>query len=139
MINDKTLERFMSKVNKTDTCWLWIASKTKDGYGRFRVGEKIKGSHRVSYSHFVGEIPEGLQIDHLCRVRNCVNPDHLEPVTHIENQKRGVSGIHERSKTSCPKGHPYSGVRKDSKRICHKCKVESQNKYIKNKKIRESL
>lgn len=81
-------ERFWEKVNKTKTCWLWIACKNKAGYGSFNGGEY---AHRFSYEELVGEIPKGLQIDHLCRVRHCVNPKHLEAVTNQVNGQRGNS------------------------------------------------
>lgn len=70
-----------------DGCWLWKRSTTK-GYGRISVLGRPRGVHRVSYEVFVGPIPDGLEIDHLCRRRSCCNPAHLEPVTHRENQRR---------------------------------------------------
>lgn len=82
-------KRFWSKVEKTDTCWLWRGFTTKKGYGHFALGRGYKQAHRHSYELLVGKIPSHLQIDHLCRVRNCVNPDHLEPVTSRENALRG--------------------------------------------------
>lgn len=69
-------------------CWLWNGSLTYDGYGLFRANNRATGAHRFAYEYFVGPIPAGLHIDHLCRVRNCVNPDHLEPVTPQENDRR---------------------------------------------------
>ena len=142
MIDDKTLKRFMSKVNKTDTCWLWTSAKNIGGYGVFGLNGKNILSHRLSYELYIGKIPEGLQIDHLCRVRYCVNPDHLDPVTQAENIRRGLSGYHkmsgnhERIKTSCPKGHLYSGKDSRGKRVCNVCRSESQKKYYNNKKIK---
>ena len=79
-------QRFWAKVNKTDTCWLWTAS-TLNGYGQIKAGGrfgKILLAHRVAYEMLVGPIPEGLQLDHLCRVTLCVNPKHLEPVLFFE-------------------------------------------------------
>jgi hypothetical protein len=85
--------RFFSRVNGTpDGCWLWTAHvNPRTGYVQFRIGGrsgKMVLAHRWSYEHFVGPIPDGLQIDHLCRVRHCVNPSHLEPVTARENRLR---------------------------------------------------
>jgi hypothetical protein len=84
--------RFLSRVNKTDSCWLWTAHvHPVTGYVQFRIGGrggKMVLAHRWSYEHYVGAIPAGLQIDHLCRVRHCVNPEHLEPVTPSENTLR---------------------------------------------------
>lgn len=81
-------ERFDLYVEKTDTCWLWIGSRTHDGYGLFGADNRRTGAHRFSYEFHVGPIPDGLQLDHLCYVRNCVNPAHLEPVTAAENGRR---------------------------------------------------
>ena len=101
--------RFWSKVEKTDTCWLWTASKNHNGYGIFDINGKTQRAHRLSYELYKGKIPDGLQIDHLCRVRHCVNPDHLEAVTRKENILRGIcfSAINKR-KTHCYKGHEFT-------------------------------
>lgn len=102
--------RFQQKfVDHASGCWLWTACLTKNGYGRFSWDGKVRLAHRVAYELLVGPIPEGLEIDHLCRVRHCVNPDHLEPVTRRENIHRGfgITAVHAR-KTHCPKGHEYT-------------------------------
>lgn len=70
-------------------CWIWGRFTLPNGYGQLTVKGKRTLAHRYMYEKHVGPIPDGLVIDHLCRVRNCVNPDHLEPVTHTENQRRG--------------------------------------------------
>ena len=84
-------ERFWSKVNKTDTCWIWTAAKNQDGHGRFRHGRLVL-AHRFAYELLVGPIPKGLDLDHLCQNPACVNPAHLEPVTRKENTRRYWSG-----------------------------------------------
>lgn len=84
-------DRFETFVDKTPTCWLWTGSLTWDGYGLFRENNRRTGAHRFAYEYHVGPIPAGLQLDHLCRVRNCVNPDHLEPVTASENTRRAYA------------------------------------------------
>ena len=85
-MDEPTLARFMAKVNKTETCWLWTASKVKNrGYGRFELNEKIVLTHRLSYLHHHGEIQRGLVVRHKCRNRHCVNPDHLELGTQKDN------------------------------------------------------
>ncbi len=84
------VERFTSKytVEPNTGCWLWTAHVVKGGYGRFRDGRMVL-AHRWSYEHFNGPIPAGEEVDHLCRVRSCVNPQHLEAVTHVINVNRG--------------------------------------------------
>jgi hypothetical protein len=100
-------ERFWAKVKKTDGCWVWTAATDSGGYGRFntsRPTRKMKRAHRIAYELMAGPIPDGLQIDHLCRNRGCVNPAHLEPVTQTVNQRRGVSA----TKAACKHGHAYT-------------------------------
>src|SRR3990172_7099161 len=90
-------ERFWEKINKTETCWLWVGCTDGNGYGSFMIRNKKTGRqkkwkvHRYAYTKLVGRIPRGLTLDHLCRVRACVNPSHLEPVTMRENILRGIS------------------------------------------------
>lgn len=108
---------FWDKVNKEgkNNCWIWTACCTPQGYGQYRIpgnpsSNSMAYSHRFIYEKIKGSIPEGLQIDHLCRVRHCVNPDHLEAVTSRENTLRGNSfSALNAKKIHCPQGHPYSG------------------------------
>lgn len=79
---------FWNKVRKTDYCWLWQAAQNTMGYGCFATGRTSDLSHRLAYKDAHGPIPEGMTIDHLCRTRNCVNPDHLQVVTYEENNRR---------------------------------------------------
>lgn len=128
-----TLEdRFWPKVDKRgpDECWLWTASTTTSGYGyisRGRRGEGKVHAHRVAYELLVGPIPEGLELDHLCRTRACVNPQHLEPVTHRENMRRGQLTPR---RDVCGRGHPMTtgdpnvGFFPNGKRFCRTCKRE---------------
>lgn len=119
-------ERFWAKVVPTGFCWLWEGAKSKSGHGNFVLESKVTAAHRYAYSILVGEIPDGLHIDHLCRVRNCVNPDHLEPVTPQENVRRGfaTSSINRR-KTHCVRGHEYNEenthIRISGGRNCRLC------------------
>lgn len=99
---------FWPRVDKTDTCWLWTARKNKDGYGQFDVGGRSVGAHRFAYETCIGEIPKHLECDHVCRVRHCVNPAHIELIPHAENVRRGEGGINFRGKTHCPRGHEYT-------------------------------
>jgi len=82
--------RFWSYVEKTETCWLWTGHLTDDGYGRLGINGQLVLAHRFAYELLVGPIPEGLHLDHLCRVRHCVKPDDLEPVTPAENVRRAA-------------------------------------------------
>ena len=105
-----TAERLWLKVQKTDSCWLWTGGTNNYGYGLFWHNKKMRLAHRVAYETINGFIPEGMQIDHLCRVRQCVNPSHLEVVTSKVNTSsgKGLASINAK-KTHCPQGHSYSG------------------------------
>lgn len=89
------------------TCWL-SAGSIKDDYAVVYANRKRYRLHRVVYENLVGEIPKGLELDHLCRVKRCINPAHLEPVTHQINVERGNSGKNNSAKTHCPEGHEYT-------------------------------
>lgn len=106
-------------------CWLWTGNTDTCGYGRIRVKGRLLSAHRLSYELHVGEIPSGMELDHLCRNPPCVNPDHLEPVTHEVNVQRGDGGRMWREKTHCPQGHPYEGanlyVSPSGYRHCREC------------------
>ena len=123
-------------------CWLWTGTTNPGGYGAVGFMGRTRSAHRVSYELAKGPIPAGLDLDHKCRVRCCVNPDHLEPVTRSENLRRGLAGENLRvaalAKTHCPKGHPYSGgnlyVAPDGHRDCITCqRARVRNWYHRNK------
>ncbi len=123
-----TEERFWSYVTKggPDECWPWARPAWTSGYGGLRVNGIKVAAHRLSYELLVGPIPEGLVIDHLCRVRICVNPRHLEPVTFRENILRGAgTGAHHARKTHCLRGHPFEPpngyTNSMGYRGCHAC------------------
>lgn len=111
------LERFHRHIHKSGECWLWVGSTGRGGYGRFWIparGEQprhIVTAHRFIYEQSVGPIPDGLELDHLCRRPSCVNPSHLEAVTPRENTLRGTGpgGLNAR-KTHCHNGHPFDQV-----------------------------
>ena len=112
MISKPIQDRFFKKVKKTKRCWFWTGLKTVTGYGDFWIEGGMRRAHRVSYQIAIGEIPAGLQIDHLCRVRHCVNPKHLEAVTQTQNTLRGYGfGAINKRKTACPKGHKYDVIK----------------------------
>lgn len=122
-------DRFWSRVEKTDGCWIWTGGCIK-GYGAFWYEGRNVRAHRYAYELLVGPIPEGLTLDHLCRNKPCVNPAHLEPVTVGENVLRseGITALHAR-KTACPQGHPYDEantlVKPSGARACRACAREA--------------
>ncbi len=131
-------DRFLQKVVKESSgCWRWTGAIGSDGYGRIWAGpHQFKLAHRVSYELFRGHIPvvderdRALVLDHLCRNRSCVNPEHLELVTHGENVHRGISPLIEANHTqTCVRGHSYAehSLYRDGKRIyCRTCETENQ-------------
>lgn len=119
-------ERFRAKFSiGADGCWIWNGSAAHGRYGSFREGGRVLTAHRFAYEATVGPIPEGLELDHLCRVTLCVNPAHLEPVTHAENVRRGRLGYGLR--TTCKAGlHDVTDsdnviVRRNGGRQCRPC------------------
>ncbi len=115
-----------------DECWLWTGAVDVGGYGRSNAGGRNRVVHRVLYEAARGPIPPGLVIDHLCRVKHCVNPAHLEPVTNEENLRRGLPNASDLNarKTHCVRGHPLDGpnayIRERggyTTRVCRKCQV----------------
>jgi hypothetical protein len=123
-------ERFWAKVQKSDSCWLWIGAKSKNGYGNFKARSYVNvPAHRWSYEMARGDIPEGLHLDHLCRTPLCVNPAHLEAVPQGINTLRGngFSGTNAR-KTHCVKGHDLARayVNRDGQRKCRECHAQTE-------------
>jgi hypothetical protein len=116
-------------VDEVTGCWKWRKSKSKDGYGWASLGNKTYQAHRLFYSLVKGTIPSGMVLDHLCRCRHCVNPDHMEPVTPLENLKRSV--ITPAGQECCRKcGGKFSLVGKAKpQRRCLPCAREKRKRY----------
>jgi hypothetical protein len=127
-------ERFWMQVERTESCWNWIGGQNGNGYGKFQVGGRKVYVHRWAYERFVGPIPDGLQVDHLCRNRACCNPEHLEPVTRLVNQLRGETIVAANlAKTHCVAGHELSGDNIEPRlmpwRICRECRRQRDRSY----------
>lgn len=138
------LERVMTRVDKAGPvpaerpdlgpCWIWTGYVMPFGHGQVNRGTGLGTAlvHRVVFEHLMGDVPEGLELDHLCRVPACCNPQHLEPVTHAENVRRGRANEVARrlaaQRTRCVNGHPYEGanyrITKNGRRRCRVCNRE---------------
>jgi hypothetical protein len=133
-------QRFWSHVDKSHSCWIWNGAQNGNGYGTFQIDRKNYRVHRLSYMILRGEIPSGLSLDHLCRNRLCVNPDHLEAVSLRENILRGTGPASSCRTNICCHGHDLitnGRIRGDGKRVCILC-VRSQSQ-VRNKAYRERL
>ncbi len=127
---------FMSHVMVIASgCWEWQGSIGSGGYGQFAWDRYPIGAHRAAWMLFKGELQEELVLDHLCRNRRCVNPDHLEEVTQVENMRRSrghpARGRWQRVKTHCPQGHEYDEEntrRNAGRRYCEACRIERRKK-----------
>lgn len=138
-------QQIADKIEVTGFCWLWTGA-TDRGYPRVSYGGRSAArAHRVVYELLVGKIPEGRYLDHLCRVRHCVNPDHLEPVTARENTMRSpIAPAYLNSlKTHCPRGHEYAGsnvgVMKEGSRYCRECKRARERDWYRRRTHAEAL
>lgn len=105
-------ERLWPRVDKSGECWVWTGhrvGRSDQHYGSIKVNGRQRRVHRVAYELLVGPIPDGMELDHLCRNHRCVNPAHLQPVSRRENIMRGVGvGAVHAKKTHCPAGHGYT-------------------------------
>lgn len=103
------LERIATRCNENDNgCWIYTGGRNDAGYGVISINRRPHYAHRITYEGYITTIPDGLELDHLCRVRACCNPWHLEPVTHAVNMARGhFNNSYQARLTQCPAGHPY--------------------------------
>ena len=133
-------QRFWSKVrpNANTGCWEWTACRVTGGYGGFQAGKRIHVAHRYLYLALVGPIAPGLQVDHLCFVRHCVNPGHLEAVTPrvnvLRNTGPSAANIH---KKACGRGHYFDArntyIAANGSRKCRRCRSDAQRRYLARK------
>lgn len=126
---DTAIQQFLTRVDVTSgLCWLWTGAIAPNGYGKVWFNGRQVGAHRVAYMLFVGSIPPGKQLDHLCRVRHCVNPSHLEPVTQRENILRGATlAAQNMQRTECRSGHPLVVEKSGIGRFCPICRRMNSN------------
>lgn len=130
---------FWAKVDKTTPtgCWEWTAYRLPTGYGRYTVRRPLMVlAHRYAYTLLIGSIPDELELDHLCLNKGCVNPSHLEPVTHQENMRRYHS--HRIPPTHCKRGHPFEGsnliIQSTGRRGCKTClRLAQRSHYLRTK------
>ena len=139
------MDRFWSKVDRPSpySCWEWTAYlNPRTGYGQFTIGGTVDVAHRVAWELTHGPVPEGKELDHLCRNRACANPLHLEPVTHAVNAQRGRTGKWERP-DHCPQGHPFDETNtyippptSPAQRQCRICRNEAAARYRARRKVK---
>jgi len=111
-------------------CWLWIGGRTSEGYGSVYRDGLSQPAHRTNWERHRGPIPDGTTLDHLCRVRCCVNPAHLEPVPSKVNILRGVgTGAQNARKNTCPQGHAYDITWANGLRACRTCKRKREREW----------
>lgn len=135
-------DRFWAKVEKNGAngCWIWAGARNGQGYGNFWLEGHYVSAHRFAYRLLIGEPAVGLDLDHLCRVPACVNPIHLEPVTHRENVRRGSSlAALNAEKVQCLRGHAFTEVNTyiDAKgqRSCRICRAAAARAYRARRRV----
>lgn len=136
--NAPVLDRLLFRTSLVGECWLWLGTRCHKGYGHIRLDNNgpIRLVHRVAYEQMVALIPEGLEIDHLCGVRHCVNPAHLEAVSRLENVRRALPNHAWATRDRCHRGHPFDEAntavdfRRPRTRLCRACQRERSRAYL---------
>ena len=126
-----TRAEYRYKVDNGTGCWLWSGALNRQGYGTAFGGRDKRLAHRFMYELHIGPIPTGLELDHLCSQPACVNPAHLEPVTHAENMRRSRAGAYWAAKTHCPHGHAYDAENTrhfEGRRWCRTCRQQQSQR-----------
>lgn len=128
-VRERLLERSIPEPNTG--CWFWLGSLDGKGYGQMSVEGRLRRTHRLAYEEFVGPIPAGLEPDHLCRTPACINPLHLEPVTHAENARRSEYARRRRNQIICKRGHDLADARLTpaGHRACRPCAADRLRRW----------
>lgn len=134
-LDERALDKFEQRG--PEECWPWTGAKSDKGYGKIKLNGRrgpCVQAHRVVYEMFIGPIPEGLVLDHLCRNHGCVNPSHLEPVTDRVNILRGEGhAARHAQQTRCIHGHPFNEAntyrRPDGGRDCRTCRRDRMDRF----------
>jgi hypothetical protein len=136
VMHSRLIDRYFQKIIAPSwfACWMWRSTHDRDGYAKIKVNGENAGAYRVAYELAFGPVAKGLELDHLCRVRGCVNPLHVEPVTPLENNRRGMgpTAVNAR-KTECVHGHPFDAAntrvdRNTGSRVCRACVRDIQRR-----------
>jgi hypothetical protein len=136
---DRHFQKVMPEPNSG--CWFWMGTINWGGYGTIRVSDgRNRVVHRVAYETDIGPVPDGLVLDHLCRVRCCCNPQHLEAVTHLENVRRGLRCSANRGNGLCAQGHDYEAnkIFRRGAWCCRECRLADKRKWARSEAGRKS-